>query len=318
MADPLNPVVEGDLGAFGIADRNPISVETPEPVEEAQATEAEEAPEEEQPEVQAKPEPEEGEEKPILSQLIEEEAPEEAEESELHKARMEILRLQREKEEALQERLRIAEERVLTQTEPKPEPEPPIDYLKNPAVQAVLRQVREEQPEQYEQTLIDLATQQMNRSLEEKEKAFSAELQRLRDERQLEARNAQVKQVIESTLSDIGKEGGLYSELVDDWKSRRMESFVGKKMMENPTLFYSEQGVRDAVQSLESQLRHQIEVKKSGPSTRAGVATSAGTGVASTRGINMNENPSEKTPEEEYLDGIERAGRRSKNLEFFG
>ena len=45
MADPLNPVVEGDLGAFGIADRNPISVETPEPVEEAQATEAEEAPE---------------------------------------------------------------------------------------------------------------------------------------------------------------------------------------------------------------------------------------------------------------------------------
>lgn len=304
MADPLNPVVEGDLGAFGIADRNPISVETPEPVEEAQATVAEEA-------------PEEGEEKPILSQLIEEEAPEETEESELHKARMEILRLQREKEEALQERLRIAEERVLTQTAPKPEPEPTVDYLKNPAVQAVLRQIREEQPEQYEQTLIDLATQQMNRTLEEKEQFFNAELQKLKDERHLEARNAQVKQVIESTLSDIGKEGGLYSELVDDWKSRRMESFVGKKMMENPTLFYSEQGVRDAVQSLESQLRHQIEVKKAGPSTRAGVATSAGTGVASTRGIDMNEKLDEKTPEEEYADRMFNT-RRSEKLEFFG
>ena len=322
MADPLNPQVEGDLGAFGIADRNPISVETPEPVEEAQATAAETVEEvEEAPEVQAEPEPAEGEEKSGLELLIEQEvAPveESSVESRMREIELENARLKAGIEAREQERLRQEEARVRALATPKPAEEDPTDYLKNPAVQAVLRQVREEQPEQYEQTLIDLATQQMDKKLEEKERLMTERLQTMERERQEQERNLQVKQGIESTLSEMGAEGGLYADLVADWKARRMDSFVGKKMMETPQMFYTPQGVRDAVQSLESSLRHQIKTKKTGASTGAGVVTSAGAGVASTRGVDMNEKPEEQSAEDAYADSIVNAGGGRKNLEFLG
>ena len=321
MTDPLNPVVEGDLGAFGIADRNPISVETPEPVEEAQATAAETVEEvEEAPEVQAEPEPAEGEEKSGLELLIEQEvAPveESSVEVRMREIELENARLKAGIEAREQERLRQEEARVRALATPKPTEQAPADYLNNPAVQAVLRQVRDEQPEQYEQTLIDLATQQMDKKLEEKERLMTERLQTMERERQEQERNAQVKQVIESTLSEIGAEGGLYADLIADWNSRRMDSFVGKKMMETPQMFWSAEGVRDAVQSLESRLRHQLEMKKAGPSTGTGVVASAGTGVASTRGVEMNEKPKETTPEDEYSDRMFNSSRNEK-IEFLG
>jgi len=323
---PLSPERSGDLSALGIADRNDPSVEIfGDPEEEAQATAAEptEAPEEEPEaqEVQAEePEPAEGEEKSGLELLIEQEAApveESSVESRMREIELENARLKAGIEAREQERLQQEEARVRALATPKPAEQAPADYLNNPAVQAVLRQVREEQPEQYEQTLIDLATQQMDKKLEEKERLMTERLQTMERERQEQERNVQVKQVIESTLSEIGAEGGLYADLVADWNSRRMDSFVGKKMMETPQMFWSAEGVRDAVQSLESRLRHQLEMKKAGPSTGTGVVTSAGTGVASTRGVEMNEKPKHQTPEDEYADRMFNTSRAEK-LEFFG
>lgn len=322
MTDPLNPVVEGDLGAFGIADRNPISVETPDPVEEAQATAAETVEEvkEEAPEVRAEPEPAEGE-KSGLELLIEQEAAPPVEESsaeaKYHALELELAKERSAREAVERERLRQEEARVRALATPKPAEEGSEDYLKNPAVQAVLRQIRDEQPEQYEQTLIDLATQQMDKKLAEKEKLFTDRLQAIERERQEQERNVRVRQGIESTLSEMGAEGGLYADLVADWKTRRMDSFVGQKMMETPQMFYTPQGVRDAVQSLESKLRHQIKTRKTGASTGAGVVASAGSGVASTRGVEMNEKPKNQTPEDEYADRMFNTSRANK-LEFFG
>ena len=319
MADPLNPQVEGDLGALGISDRNPISVEEPEPVEEAQATAAEEVVASEpqvEPEVQAEPEQAEGEESSLITLIEQEAAPVAETPDELQAAREEIARLKGAAEE--RERLAEAEKRVLALTEPKaPAQDEPTNYMSSPAVQAVLRQVRDESPEQYEQTLVDLAKAEMRQEIEAKERQFTERITQMEQQRQQEAQQAQVRQVIETTLTDISKEGGLYAELVDDWKTRRMDSFVGKKMMETPGMFYSEQGVRDAVMSLESKLRHQMATKKSGVGTQAGVVASAGTGVASTRGVSMQDKPKKVSPEDEYTDRIFNA-RRAAKIEFLG
>jgi hypothetical protein len=109
------------------------------------------------------------------------------------------------------------------------------------------------------------------------------------------------------------------TELVEEFEANGMNSHIGRKMQEAPQMFYSPQGTEDAVRSLESKLRSKIAHAQR-PESRAvvqGAAVSAGTGGASTRGIDMDVEPNQKTPEEEYVDRMFNTSRSNK-LEFFG
>jgi hypothetical protein len=321
MADPLNPKVDGDLAALGISDRNDPGAEIYGDLEEeAQATAAEEteAPEPQE-EVQT-PEPEKAEdpeEKPLLAQLEDLGQPEQtaSEESEIDRLRREKIEL----EAALRERRRIAEDEIrnaVPKEEPKEDTEP---YLNSPVVQQTLRAIRDENPEQYEQTLIELAKAEMLREVEAKEQALIARLEKAEMSAQEAQQRDTVKQGINSALTTMRAEGGLMTELVEEFEANGMNSHIGRKMQEAPQMFYSPQGTEDAVRSLESKLRSKIAHAQR-PESRAvvqGAAVSAGTGGASTRGIDMDVEPNQKTPEEEYVDRMFNTSRSNK-LEFFG
>ena len=317
MPDLLNPDRPGDLAALGISDRNPFSVEEPVQEEAAQATAAEEeAPvEEPQEEVQAQ-ETEQAEDEPksILAQLAEQEEKPVSDESELTRLRQDKLRL----EAALQERRLDAERSIRDRAEAVTKPEEPESYLQSPVVQQTLRHIREENPEQYEQTLIELAKAEYAKVADAKEKAVIDRLDQYEKDRSEADQRTVVKQGINTALGKMRAEGGLHAELVEEFQERGMDSHIGRKMQQSPGMFYSEQGTEDAVRSLESKLRSQIARAKHPETEQAvqGVVTSAGAGVASTRGVNLNEKPIKKSPEDEYRDSFTGASRGGASLEF--
>jgi len=318
MSDPLNPQVEGDLSALGISDRNPISVEEPTPVEEAQATAAEE-PQEEVP-VQAEPEPAEDEPKSVLAQLDEQEAAP-VEESSLQAELDRERQARASAEAALRERRRIAEEEIRTAA-PTPEPakEEPESYLNSPYVQQTLQAVRENHPEQYEQTLIEIAKAEFAKEVEAKEMALRAELDKVRQESQQREANASAEQGIKSAFSKIKAESGLGAELVDELYSKGYDdSHLGRMMAAEPGRFQTERGTEEAIRILESRLNAKIRQAQQREPTAAvqGAVVSAGTGVASTRGIAMNEKPKEVSPEDDYADRMFNTSRANK-IEFLG
>lgn len=323
--NPLDPQRTGDLSALGISDRNDPGAEIYGPEEEeAQATAAEEQAEEPVKEAPVPEEPaEEPQEEPTLSQLIElEKEPEEkAEEDRVARLEAEIEKLRKEREEDMRERLRLAEEQVrLKAQSPDPSPEQPTEsYLGRPAVQAMLRQIRDENPDQYEQTLIELAKAETREETKSLLGGYEAKLQEIEKKSQEAQRQVATRQVIENTIEGVKAQGGMLAELVDDWHTRREGSFIYQMMMENPAPFVNgdQRGIRDAVYALESRLRHKLSQGSGAGGQSTGVVSSAGSGVASTRGVQMNEKPRQKTPEEEYADRMFNTSRAEK-LEFFG
>jgi hypothetical protein len=316
MSDVLNPERTGDLSALGISDRNPFSVEEPVQEEEAQATAAvEEAPVEEPVEVpvQAEPEPAADVEPSILSQL-EEPKPEVSEQSEVTRLQQENLQLNA----ALRERRAIAEEDIRNAAKVPEATKEPESYLNSPYVQQTLRAVREENPEQYEQTLIEIAKAEMMKEVEAKEKQVMDRLNQTESTRQEAEQRTIVKQGIETAFGKVRAEGGLYAELVQEFQDRGMDSHIGRKMQQTPDMFYTETGAEDAVRSLESRLRSRIAQAQQAEKATVvqGAVTSAGSGVASTRGVNLNEKTEQKSPEDEYLDSFTGATRGGSALEF--
>ena len=316
MPDLLNPDRPGDVTALGFTSKNPPSEDIPVQEEAAQATAAEEEVPEEEPkeEVQAQEaEPAEDESKSILSQLAEQE-PVVPVVPEVTRLQQENLRL----EAALRERRQVAEDQIRAAAAAPAQVEEPESYLKSPYVQQTLRHIREEQPEQYEQTLIEIAKAEFAKEVEAREKAHIERMDKSDQQGQEATQRAAVKQGISTALNEIRAEGGLHAELVEEFELRGMDSHIGRKMQEVPQMFYSQQGTEDAVRSLESKLRSQIARAKHPEQAQAvqGTVTSAGTGVASTRGVNLNEKPVKKSPEDEYLDSFTGASRGGASLEF--
>ena len=317
MSNPLDPDRPGDLAALGISDRNPASEEMLEQDEEAQVTAAEEEVVEEAPEVEAEePEQAEGEER-ILAQLEEEVVAKEkpSVEAELQRLRQEKLAL----EAALRERRAIAEERIKAAAETPKQEQEPESYLKSPYVQQTLRAIRDENPEQYEQTLIEIAKAEFQKELEQREKVYAERLSQIEKQGQEAATRTTVKQGIEAAFNKVRADGGLYAELVEEFQEKGIEgSHIGRMMMNEPERFYTQKGAEEAVLVLESRLRSQIARAKRKEPDRVvqGVVASAGSGVASTRGVNLNEKPIKKSQEDEYLDSFMGANRGGSNLDF--
>jgi hypothetical protein len=331
MPDLLNPDRPGDLAALGISDRNPISVEEPVQEETAQATAAEEveapveAPvEEAQVEVQAQEteQAEDDQPKSILSQLeTQEEVQPVSDESELARLRQENTRLQQDnvrKDAALIERRQIAEDQIRAAAAQPTPPAEPERYIDNQFVKQTLQSIQEEHPEQLPQAIAQVVAEDIGKTFEVREKALIDRIDKSDTERREAEQRATVKQGISTALNEIKAEGGLHAELVDEFELRGMDSHIGRKMQDTPGMFYSQQGTEDAVRSLESKLRSQIRRAKHPEQEQAvqGTVTSAGTGVASTRGVNLNEKPIVKSPEDEYLDTFTNARRGGAGLEF--
>jgi len=311
--NPLEVTETGDVTALGFSDRNNPSEDIYGPEAEAQAPAAEEVVEVE-PEVQAEPEKAEGDES-LLAQVPEDKAETPSEESEISRLRAKNLGL----EAALLERQKVAEEQIRAAATPETPPDKPESFLDSPYVQQSLKAVQEENPEQYQSMLVEIAKADLARDIDAREKALIDRIEQSERVATEATQRAAVKQGIETAFNKVRAEGGLSAELVGEFQERGMDSHIGREMQTRPELFYSEQGAEDAVRILESKLRASIESAKHQEPSRAvqGTVTSAGTGAASTRGVTMDEKPIPKSTEEEYADRMFNTSRGNK-IEFLG
>ena len=314
MSDPLSPDPSGDLAEFGVSAKptTPFD-EMPETPEEAPVVQ-EAAPE--------TPVSETPEETPSLITLDEEEEKEPSlveaalaqekpqEESEVTRLRQENARLQGE----LQGRLGALEEQVRS-TAPVEEPKEE-DIYNSPAVLGVLERIREEQPDQYLPTIMRMAEKNISEKMAGQIADLRAEYEKREQEKQTEALATRYQQGIHQTLATIKAEGGAAAQIVEDFETRKDQSFLYQRMQQNPKILEAGQdGIRGAIVGIERELRErqqQSQVASVTPSIEA----SAGGGNASTRGVSLGEKPEQISEEDQIAADIMNVTSRTKKLEF--
>jgi len=308
MSDPLNPRdPEGDLSVFGASEKLILPVEEIEGEEEAQVTAAEPETPEKTPEPSAEEAQPAEEEPSILETALKAVKP--SDESEMTKLRQENARLTG----MLEGRLGALEDQVRT---PEPEPKEEEDYYNSPAVQGVLHRIREENPEQYESTLIRIAEKRMEDRLEKRFGSMEKKLETEKQEKQLQDQAASLQSGIRGVLTKIKSEGGVPAQIIEDFDTRQVNSFLWKKFQTNQYLALAgEDGIRAAINGVERELRERPQPSEQS-TVEPSVEASAGGGQASTRGVNLGEKPDKKTPEDEIADEIMGIPRRTAAIDF--
>lgn len=303
--DPLDK--PGDLSIFGASEKPTLPADEMPENEVVELREEEPSlilpVEEETEEEQTEPEP-----SLLQAALAEKKRDEESENTRL---RQELAEMRGE----LKGRLEAAEQQI-RQSTPVTEPEPEESIWKTPAVKGMLREIQEEDPDK----VLPAAMSVMEKQLEEKLTEYRAEVQKTLETEKAKLQSDKLaEQMIGSVhqvLAKIKSEGGVSAEIVDDFYTRRNESFLGKRLSQNRNIVLAgEDGLRGAVVGIEAELRRQPQ--QSTPASVEPVSQeSAGSGGASTRGVQLGEKPNKKTPEEQIADDMMNVGKRTSKIPF--
>lgn len=188
------------------------------------------------------------------------------------------------------------------------------NYMNSEAVRAMIARYEAEDPSLANELRMKVVYQQLKAERERERKLTEERVEAYRQEQERKNFEETAYRALHTELHNIKEHiGGLHAEVIDDFYTRKQDSFLYQRMNSNLPALLTETGVRDMVSGLVFDLTQKAAERENAGSSGVAASTSAGRGTASLRGVSLDKQ--QKKPQKDYADELIELETPSSNLD---